>query len=138
MKKIMALLKKYEEIIRYLVIGVCTTIVSLLFYFLFSDFMGLHYQAANVLSWVAAVTFAYFTNKTFVFRSPYRGAAHTMGEAAGFVSSRLLSLLAEIACMFIGVQLLGIDDGVMKLFDQVIVTILNYILSKFFVFRKKK
>lgn len=136
MKKLIELYRKYEEIIMYLIVGVCTTIVSLGFYYIFAEGLQMYYQAANVLSWIAAVIFAYFTNKKFVFRSPYNGLSQTMKEAAGFVSSRLVSLAAEVICMFIGVQLLGIDDGIMKLADQVIVTVLNYVLSKFLVFRK--
>lgn len=136
MKKLIELYRKYEEIIMYLIVGVCTTIVSLGFYYIFAEGLQMYYQAANVLSWIAAVIFAYFTNKKFVFRSPYNGLSQTMKEAAGFVSSRLVSLAAEVICMFIGVQLLGIDDGIMKLGDQVIVTVLNYVLSKFLVFRK--
>ncbi len=135
MKKLIELYRKYEEIIMYLIVGVCTTVVSLGFYYIFAEGVGMHYQAANILSWIAAVIFAYATNKRFVFRSPYNGAVQTIKEAAGFVSSRIVSLGAEVVCMFIGVQLLGIDDGIMKLADQVIVTVLNYVLSKFFVFR---
>lgn len=130
--------KKNEEIIMYVIVGGCTTLVSLVSYYIFAKFLGLHYQAANVISWIFAVAFAYVTNKKYVFKSAYKGVEKTLKEAAGFVSSRLASLFIELICMYIGVRLLQIDDGIMKLIDQVIVFVLNYVFSKFLVFRKQE
>lgn len=137
MKKLTNLLRKYEEIIRYLIIGVCTTVVSLITYFVFCDLMHLHYQVSNLLSWVCSVVFAYFTNKSFVFRTPYINVEKTAKEIVGFVSSRISSLVVEMVCMMVGVQVFGINDGIMKFVDQVIVIIMNYVLSKFLVFKKE-
>lgn len=130
-------LKKYEEVIKYLFIGGCTTIVSLVSYFIFANVVEMHYQAANVLSWVLAVVFAYVTNKTFVFRSKYAGVKRTLLEMGSFVSFRLASLAVEIISMYFFVQIWKIDDNIVKLMNQVIVTVLNYIFSKFFIFRTK-
>ena len=91
-------------------------------------------QAANVLSWIAAVTFAYFTNRKYVFESKNE---KRLQEAAAFYGSRVTTLLLDMLCMFLMVTLMGWNDKVAKLIVQVLVTVANYILSKFLVFRKK-
>lgn len=126
------------EIVRYLIVGGLTTVVSLGVYygcvltFLNPD-KALELQAANILSWIAAVTFAFFANKFFVFRS---GNAHVLKEAGAFFTARIGTLLMDMAIMFIGVTVLGYSDKIMKLLVQVVVTIANYVFSKVFVFRK--
>ena len=132
------LMKKYEELIMYIIVGVCTMIVSLVSYFIMANTLQMYYQAANIISWVLAVAFAYVTNKKYVFKSPYTSVQATTKELVSFVSSRVASLLVEILIMFFFVQVCQIDDNIVKLMNQVLVTVLNYIFSKFWVFRKEK
>lgn len=132
------LMKKYEELILYIVVGVCTMIVSLVSYFIMANTLQMYYQTANIISWILAVAFAYVTNKKYVFKSPYTSVQATTKELASFVSSRVASLLVEILSMFFFVQVCQIDDNIVKLMNQVLVTVLNYIFSKFWVFRKEK
>lgn len=129
---------KYKEIINYLVVGVLTTVVSLSVYyacvFTFLDpQVALELQIANVISWIVAVTFAYFTNRKFVFESK---AENVGREMASFYASRAVTLLMDMGCMFLLVTCLGINDKIAKLVVQVIVTVGNYVLSKFVVFRR--
>ena len=131
------LMKKYEELIMYIIVGVCTMIVSLVSYFIMANTLQMYYQAANLISWVLAVAFAYVTKK-YVFKSPYTSVQATTKELVSFVSSRVASLLVEILSMFFFVQVCQIDDNIVKLLNQVLVTVLNYIFSKFWVFRKEK
>lgn len=132
------LMKKYEELIMYIIVGVCTMIVSLVSYFIMANTLQMYYQAANIISWVLAVAFAYVTNKKYVFKSPYTSVQAATKELVSFVSSRVASLLVEILSMFFFVQVCQIDDNIVKLMNQVLVTVLNYIFSKFWVFRKEK
>ena len=132
------LMKKYEELIMYIIVGVCTMIVSLVSYFIMANTLQMYYQAANIISWVLAVAFAYVTNKKYVFKSPYTSVQATTKELVSFVSCRVASLLVEILSMFFFVQVCQIDDNIVKLMNQVLVTVLNYIFSKFWVFRKEK
>lgn len=131
-------MKKYEELIMYIIVGVCTMIVSLVSYFIMANTLQMYYQAANIISWVLAVAFAYVTNKKYVFKSPYTSVQATTKELVSFVSSRVASLLVEILSMFFFVQVCQIDDNIVKLMNQVLVTVLNYVFSKFWVFRKEK
>nr|WP_297933638.1 GtrA family protein [uncultured Blautia sp.] len=122
----------------YIVVGICTMIVSLVSYFIMANTLQIYYQVANIISWVLAVAFAYVTNKKYVFKSPYINVKETGKEVISFVSSRVASLMAEILSMFFFVQIFQIDDNIVKLMNQVLVTVLNYIFSKFWVFRKGK
>lgn len=132
------LFEKYEELIMYIIVGVCTMVVSLVSYYILANPLGMYYQTANIVSWVLAVAFAYVTNKKYVFKSKYTGFESTVKEMGSFVSSRIASLGAEILSMYFFVQICQIDDNVVKLMNQVLVTVLNYILSKFWVFRKSQ
>lgn len=139
MSTIRTLYQKYKELINYLIVGGLTTVVSLGVYYgcvltFLNPEVPVQLQAANVLSWIAAVTFAYFTNRKYVFESKNE---KRLQEAATFYGSRVTTLLLDMFCMFLMVTLMGWNDKVAKLIVQVLVTVANYILSKFLVFRKK-
>lgn len=139
MKKIKELLKKYEEIIRYLIIGVLTTVVSLLTYYLLSytvldPKVTLQLQITNIISWIASVTFAYFANRKYVFKVQEQ---KNLKEASKFYVSRLTTLVLDMLLMQIFVIKLKFNDKIIKLIVQVIIIVLNYILSKFLVFKSK-
>ena len=139
MEKLISLYKRYKEIVNYLIVGGLTTVVSLGVYYgcvltILDPEVAVQLQAANIISWIAAVTFAYFTNRKFVFESKNE---NKLKEAAAFYGSRVTTLLMDMGCMFLMVTLLGWNDKIAKLIVQVIVTVANYVLSKFIVFRKK-
>mgnify|MGYP004610106101 CR=1 FL=1 len=139
MKKLKELFKKYQEIINYLVIGVLTTIVSLLTYYLLvytilDPNKALELQCANIISWILSVTFAYFTNRIYVFKTNNK---ISLKEAISFYLSRVTTLLLDMGLMYIFVSMLKYNDKLIKLVVQFIVIILNYILSKFIVFKEQ-
>mgnify|MGYP001135032774 CR=1 FL=1 len=139
MNKLLDIYRKHTEIINYLIVGVLTTVVSLVSYFVctytFLDPTNkVELQIANIISWVLAVAFAYFTNRIFVFKSKEK---NMLKEATTFVGSRIISLLMDMFTMFIIVSVLHLNDKIGKLISQVIVTVANYVLSKLFVFKKK-
>lgn len=138
-KKIKKLMKKYEEIITYLIVGVLTTIVSLAIYYglvltILNPDNAFQLQLANIISWIGAVAFAYVTNRKFVFKSKSKNIKK---EAVSFISSRLLTLLMDMGVMFLTVTVIHMNDKIAKLISQVVVTIANYIFSKLFVFKKE-
>ena len=139
MEKLRALLRKYRELIAYVIVGGLTTLVSMALYYgatwTFLDGNDpLQVQIANVISWVGAVAFAYVTNRVFVFRS--RNTA-IFREMLSFVSSRVLTLLLDMGFMWLLVTAIGIDHRIAKLASMVLVTVGNYIISKLLVFKKK-
>jgi len=128
-----------KEVIRYLVVGVLTTVVSLGTYYalvltVLDPKKPLELQAANILSWIAAVAFAYVANRIFVFRSVNTDIP---AEIMAFVTARVGTLLMDMGIMFLLVTVLGQSDKIAKLVVQVVVTVANYIFSKVFVFRGK-
>ena len=133
MKRLKQIYKKYKEIINYIIVGGCTTLVSIVSYYLFRLIIT-NYLICTILSWIVAVTFAYFTNRIFVFNSKDK---NIMFEFLKFIMARILSLLSELLVMFILVDLIKIDDKISKIIVQFIVLVLNYIFSKIIVFRKK-
>ena len=140
MNKIVEYYKKYKEIINYLIVGGLTTVVSLgVYYGLVLTVLDpndpVQLQIATILSWIAAVTFAYFANRTFVFESKRKDVGK---EAASFFASRIGTLLMDMAFMFVTVTVFHMNDKVAKLLDQVLITVANYLLSKLFVFRKSE
>lgn len=141
MKKIKELYFKYEEIINYLIVGALTTLITLITYFLFTNtFLSsksdLDIQIANVLSWICAVIFAYFTNRKFVFKSKVKGQKQVK-EIINFFGSRVASLLIDMSLMFILFSIMHINDAICKLITQVVVIVMNYVLAKIIVFKKK-
>ena len=140
MKKLIELLKKYEEVIRYLIVGVLTTVVSLVTYYIcvftiLDPKVAWELQIANIISWVCSVAFAYITNRIFVFKSKSK---KLFKEISSFVSSRIVTLLLDMGTMFFMVTLLNMNDKISKIIVQLVVIVLNYVLSKIFVFKKKK
>lgn len=132
--------KKYEELINYLIIGILTTIVSLVTYYLLTLTIldannKVYLQIANIISWLASVTFAYFTNRKFVFKVKNKS---NIKECLNFYISRISTLIIDMIIMYIFVSILKFDNKIVKLIAQVVIIILNYILSKFIVFKSSK
>ncbi|MCH5167042.1 MAG: GtrA family protein [Erysipelotrichales bacterium] len=130
---------KNPEIWNYLIVGLLTTVVSLVTYFVVTrTFLDpnekLELQIANIIAWVFAVMFAYVTNRIFVFKSKNK---NIVSELSKFVGSRIASLLMDMSIMFVIVSLLSLSDIIGKIASQIVVTIANYILSKLIVFKKK-
>lgn len=140
-EKIEKLYNNYKEIVNYLIIGVLTTVVSLVsFYliriFVFTNDSQFDIQLANVISWVLAVLFAFVTNKKYVFESKSTGYQKFL-EMIKFYVSRLTTLGIEMFVMWLLTSPLKVDDMISKIIVQFIIVILNYVFSKLFVFKKK-
>lgn len=141
LKKMKNYYKTYEEIINYLFFGFLTTVVSLGSYFvfinvLFQDKNDLSIQFANILSWICAVIFAYFSNRIFVFKSKVNGWSQ-LKEFLNFVLARISSLVIDMLMMYILYSLLHINDTIAKITVQFVIVIINYIFSKI-IFSKNK
>ncbi len=144
MKKLFSLYKKYEEIINYLIIGGLTTIIGvgsklLLLFTVLDQTDGVQLQIAEVISWFLAVLFAYFTNRAFVFKSKVKGKKQAK-EAFDFVKGRVFTQLIQMFIMWFFVTLLRLDSDswviLFTLICQAMQIVLNYIISKFLVFKK--
>ena len=159
MEKIKTIFKKLvnRETVTYLVFGVMTTVVNFGVFKLFDLFFTATTDfdltlVTNIIAWVAAVVFAFVTNKLFVFESKSWRAEVLKKEVPSFVSARLISLGIEELGLLIFITWLGFDSFVLEIFPgfalggkmlvkiglAVIVVVLNYIFSKFIIFGKKE
>ena len=133
------LFNKYKKIIMYLIFGVLTTVISLIVYYaltytILNPNNSIYLQIANILSWIAGVLFAYFTNRKYVFESKNE---NKLKEFISFVGARVTTLILDMLIMGVGVSLLHGNDKILKLISQVLVIVGNYVLSKLIVFKKK-
>ncbi|MBQ4247874.1 MAG: GtrA family protein [Ruminococcus sp.] len=129
----------------YLFFGVMTTLVSFVTAGIakyLCENAGLGKSAVSnistVVSWICAVTFAYVTNRIWVFDSKAKGKKGIFAEMVSFYGGRLFTLFVEMGIMWLGYDLLDINYWVTKIFANIVVLILNYVISKLFVFRKNK
>lgn len=129
-------MKKYKAIISYGIFGVLTTIVNIVIYNLCYYQIGIGNTVSNVIAWILAVAFAYFTNKVWVFESKSWAWEVLKREVSTFVSCRLATGIMDIVIMFICVDIIGWHAMLMKLVSNVLVIILNYIFGKLIIFKK--
>ena len=139
---------KYKEIIMYLIMGGLTTLVSWGTYSLFAWILPIANQdllvlTANALSWLLAMTFAYVTNKIWVFESKSWERHFLLKDFGLFVSARLLTGIFEVVAVP-GLVWLGCDQSILgvpgmrsKIIVSIIVVLLNYVFSKLIIFRKQ-
>ena len=136
--KFISLFFKYREILVYLFFGALTTAVNYLVYLPLHSSASMLASVANIIAWVAAVAFAFLTNKPFVFKSKDWSVGTLLPELAKFVGSRISSLIVETLVLFLTVDFAGWNGVIMKLITSVLVVVMNYVTSKFLVFKKDR
>ncbi|CAJ1193176.1 teichoic acid glycosylation protein [Companilactobacillus paralimentarius DSM 13238 = JCM 10415] len=128
---------KYKDMIPYAFFGVLTTLVNIITFDVLWHFLGWNYQFANVLAYWLSVLFAYVTNKLWVFNSHTATWKDFFKEMVSFFLFRAASWVIDQSIMTIGVSLLHGNALIVKILDNVVVIILNYVFSKFIIFRKR-
>ncbi|HBF3228414.1 TPA: GtrA family protein [Clostridioides difficile] len=131
------ILKKHRETILYLFFGAFTTLVNIVSYLFFTRVILFNFMLANSLAWILAVLFAYVTNKFFVFESKRIEIRFVFKEFLSFVSFRLLSGVVEMLIMYVMIDLLFVNDIIVKVFTNIVVIVLNYLFSKMIIFKEK-
>lgn len=129
---------KYKEVIFYIFFGVLTTVVNYVTYFIFTREFNANFLLSNIVAWLFSVIFAYITNKIWVFHSNKRNIIDLIKEVSLFISARIFSGILDTVLLFLFYNYLGINDFVVKIFNGILVVILNYFFSKLVIFRKQK
>lgn len=137
LKPLADLYRKHKEGWRYLIFGALATIVNIAVYS--ASFYVTHIDNAisNIIAWVVAAVFAYMTNKFFVFASKVDTKKALIREITSFFSCRLFTLVVDEIIMIISVDKLGLSPFIMKVVANIVVIILNFVLSKLVIFKKK-
>lgn len=147
-KKIKAFVREHRQGVLYLVFGALTTLVSILSFAIFNALLGdERYLLSNLISWVIAVAFAFFTNKHLVFASKSNDKKTLLSEGGKFLGARVLSLGLEELILWMMLDLFGMESLIIlgivtgeliaKTVATVVVVAVNYLLSKFIIFKKK-
>jgi putative flippase GtrA len=138
-KRLENLMKERRQLALYGIFGVLTTVVN------YAVYAGVYYAFGfrattipNIIAWVIAVLFAYITNRKWVFESKSTGLKACAAEIMKFIASRLFSLLVETALLYLLVDYLGYSNMIVKILLNILVIIINYLLSKFWIFAKPK
>ncbi|MBR5267628.1 MAG: GtrA family protein [Lachnospiraceae bacterium] len=126
-----------REGIAYLIFGVLTTAVDYVISNVLFYLTDMPTIPAQTIAWVAAVLFAFVTNKWWVFESHTLVPAEVWREFVSFVACRVATFIFNLAALFIMVDLLGMEFFICKLLISVVVVILNYVFSKILIFTKK-
>ncbi len=130
-----ALWEKYRDMVLYLVFGVVTTAVNVVVYHVCFAVLEVPNIPSVVIAWVLSVAVAYITNKLWVFRSPSFAPAVLWPELGKFVAARAFTGALDLGIMFVGVDLLDGPGTVLKLGSNVVVVVLNYVFSKWLIFK---
>ena len=126
---------KYKDVILYLVFGVFTTVVNIVSSWVCAHVFGMSVMASTVIAWALAVFFAYVTNRTMVFHSSATEKGEILKEIGSFFACRLGTGVVDWVIMFVFVNVLHFNDMIVKIAANFIVIVLNYVLSKFVIFK---
>ncbi len=129
--------RKYEEGINYLIFGFLAFVLNYVLYYVFAGLLGIHHLVSTALSWALTVVFAYWTNRTFVFKSKNNNAKAVRDEFISFVGARVATEFLELGVMFLMVDCAHINEYLSKFIGQVLVIVANYFLSKLWIFKEK-
>lgn len=129
--------RKYKEPILYLFFGGLTTFVNILVYYSLSNICRVDYLVSNVIAWFVSVSFAFITNKFFVFESKEKKKEIVLKETISFFLCRIASLGFDMGSMYFMISILDWNQLLSKVLTNIIVIIMNYVLSKILVFRRK-
>lgn len=135
-KRIVALWNR--DAVRYVFFGGCTTLINLVCFWLLRHFTPLSINLSNVISIFLAIIFAFLVNAGFVFHSKTKGFKGKLIEFAKFFGGRLSTMLIEVGGVWLLAEVIRIDEFFAKFSTQFIVFVLNFFISKYFVFRRKK
>lgn len=126
--------KKYKEILLYLFFGGLAFILSIVTYAFLNITLQINELIANVISWIIVVAFAFFTNRIWVFDAPTKNAVDFFKQLLSFFGGRIMTLLVEEIILGVFISWLQFPSMIIKVIAQVVVIILNYIISKLMVF----
>ncbi len=126
-----------NELFLYLIFGILTTIINIGL-FVILDSIGIIYFAANLIALLSAKTVAYLTSKYFVFKKICNNKKELITEITYFIFFRVLTFLIDFFCLILLVEVFNIDRIIGKILITFVVIILNYVFSKFIIFKKYK
>lgn len=135
--RIKALWTRYQAVISYGIFGVATTVINIVVYAVAYHYLAISNVVSNIIAWILSVLFAFVTNKLLVFHSKSLDGKVLFFEAVTFFGCRLATGAMDLAIMYVTVDILGINNMLMKCLSNLMVIIINYVASKWIIFKSK-
>ena len=142
LKKLAQFYIEYKEAMRYLVFGALTTLVNIVSYAIFAKLILLPIKneqiiinVSDIIAFILSVIFAYITNKKYVFNSKTENKKELLREIVSFTMCRIFTQIISIIMMNASIWL-GINDVIMKILANIVIIILNFVLSKLIIYKK--
>lgn len=126
---------KYRGFISYTFYGTLASLINLLVFHILAENCHIYYLIANVVAYIIAIIFTFITNKYYVFHSSFDSWPKFVHEFVTFINVRLFSFGLDMGLMVLGIHFIPHHPDLVKFIDQVLVGILNYYFSKWFIFR---
>lgn len=135
MKKASHFYKKNKQIILYIFFGVCTTVINGVCYEVLYKCANVSNMTSTLIAWFIAVSFAFITNKEYVFDAERRCFKRRLNQFVLFFLCRVFTGILDVIIMVLAVDFLKLNSLLWKFISNIIITIINYVLSKFFIFK---
>ena len=138
MLKLKHYILRYRELLTYGIFGGLTTLINIVMYLILTHGLNLNYMVSNAFAWIVAFVFAYYTNSKFVFNFEPLFSAGCLQRFFKFFNSRIFTGMLDMFLMWFFVGKLTTNDSISKFLVNVIVIILNYVMSKYLIFKGEK
>ena len=129
--------RQIRELALYGIFGALSTLLDVGLFWFFANVINFHYLVANAIAWILAIVFSFLVNKYFVFESKSFKKEVWVKESVEFFSARSLACGVDMGGMYLLVSFLGVNKNYAKLIVTFMVIVINYVLSKFWIFNKK-
>lgn len=136
MEIIVNAIKKFKTELLYLFFGICTVIVNTVCYYVLFQQIHIPNVPSTILAWVAAVIFAFATNRTIVFESRATSTKAFLSEVISFFGCRAMTGVMDVIIMAVSVDMLGGNNLLWKIISNGLSTVINYVMSKYVIFKK--
>lgn len=136
-KKVIQYYQRKKTLVNYSLFGSAAFVISFISFAALEGLTDMDWAQANIIAWILATIFSYFTNRAYVFNSDHDRFLTEILEMTRFFLGRGFTLVSEQILLWVGIRLLGMESLIIKLIAQILVVVLNYIISKFLVFKRK-
>ncbi|WP_302187451.1 GtrA family protein [uncultured Lactobacillus sp.] len=136
-QKFNELWNKYKDVIPYVFWGVMTTLVNIASYWLCNSVFKWAIMPSTIIAQFLSIIFAYLTNRKWVFHSQASTFEEYVHEIVSFFAARIGTALLDMAIMFIFAEQMHLNSMIIKILANVVVVVVNYVASKFWIFKSK-
>lgn len=127
---------KYKEALLYTFFGGLAFFLNFFLFIGIDRVFSINELVNNVICWIVCVLFQFFTNRTWVFDGRVNTFSELLKQIVSFFGGRIATLVVEEIILVIFITWLAFPSAPVKIFGQVVVIVLNYIISKTMVFKK--